>query len=129
MDSYNGGSSNHLNTSYSNQQLHYKSNETVDEITFADLRSKELRQSRLSFRAQSNRSNLNNSMSNHLNQNQKAKSENELAYENEHQANNCYELPAIDNSNMRANNDLVVTEAIENKEVRYINVQRLPYLA
>lgn len=80
----------------------------MDEITFADLRSKELRQSRLSFRAQSNRSNLNNSMSNHLNQNQKAKSENELAYE-EHQT---YELPAIDTSN----GQLIVTEAVETKE-------------
>jgi len=124
MDSYNG-STNHLNQSYSNPQLHYRSNETgLDEITFADLKSKELRQSRLSFRAQSNKSNLNNSVNNNLNANLKAKSENELAYE-EHHTSNCYELPAIDNSqNVKhedRNGELLVTEAIETREVRDSN--------
>lgn len=96
LESYNG-SSNHLNGSSSQQQIYHKSTETVDELTFADLKTKDLRQSRLSFRAQSNKSLVNtpNIPNNNLAQTLKAKSENELANE---EVTTTYELPAIEAS-------------------------------
>ncbi len=79
--SYNGGSSNYINS-----HMYHKSSETVDELTFSEIKTKELRQSRLSFRAQSNKS-LANNVSNQLNRNQKAKSENEILSEMTNSAN------------------------------------------
>ncbi len=104
--SYNGGSSNYIN----NSQLYHKSSETVDELTFGEIKSKELRQSRLSFRAQSNKSLVNN-VSNQLSQNQKAKSENEILSEITNSVNNINNTTNTTtntniniNSNSNANN-------------------------
>ena len=124
LESYNG-SSNHLNGSSSQQQIYHKSSETVDELTFADLKSKDLRQSRLSFRAQSNKSlaNTTNIPGNNLAQTPKAKSENELTNE---EATTTYELPAIETNIRFKNNSSNETKAEPELVIKNETKEALP---
>ena len=104
--------------------MYRKSSETVDENNFSDAKSKELRQSRLSFRAQSNKS-LVYSLSNQLSQNQKAKSENEILNEISHNNDNnmttstnyIKELPAIDVKHTNEADKPIVIFSSDNNEV------------